>query len=1161
MINYTLKNIRAWIQNSDYLRGRNYYNRGLVKSVTWVDKKLLGIVNGSRQYKQVIEFFDGKIDARCSCPVAYDCKHVAAVLLKGLESVELSAQPIQNIFINSAGQVTVGNPLFGQSKFLPPLKIVNQASGHNQASSKEISLSYKAQEWLNNLQKHLQQKKAKEQNPKIDKEILYLFSIDKDEKALMVDSVTVTLKKNGSRSDNYKQYSPRNVVVTSTPAKFLKDEDVIILRDIAYNATLPYSSESKKLEGDRGKKILQQILETKRCYWQKPLGEPIKFAKSRRGKISWDIDVNGDQKIIINCKDKIDNFFVLDCLYYTDLTNNCFGLLEVNLENNIAKLIAKCPPIKENEAFKIRSYIEENFNQKLGTKIALPALIEDVEAKKITPIICLKLYNLTIKEQYYYNQTDGITIPVADLYFKYHQTEISAQDYSPTIIYQENDKIIKIARDFNCEKNTKNILIKNNFRTIKDLPHKYYFYKDPKSKGSSMPYIFLDNCDTQSVLNSSITYEWVRFLTKTIPDLKKQGWQIDQDDDFLIDVISADEDWYSDINQSGNIDWFNIDIGIYINNQKISLIPILINLLKTRQNIFAEIKEMDDSKDLYVKIESGKILQLPIGRIRDIILFLYNFLDAEYNNEGIKISRFSASFIADLAASELATRLRFFGGEKMIEMGKKLKDFKNIKEINPPQNFAAKLRNYQQEGLNWLQFLKEYNLAGVLADDMGLGKTIQALAYIAYEKENNQLNQPILIIAPTSVVFNWKAEINKIVPHLKTLTLHGINRKNQFSDLAEFDIILTSYPLLRIDQELLLSIAYHTVILDEAQYIKNSKAKVTLIANQIKAQNRLCLTGTPMENHLGELWSIFNFLMPGYLGQEKMFNNIFRTPIEKYGNQEQKNILAKRVKPFLLRRTKEKILPELPLKTEIIHHIELSSAQRDIYETIRALTFKEVQAEIEKKGFNRSQIKILEALLRLRQICCDPRISNLKNVKTVNSSAKLKHLIELLPNLVEQGRAILLFSQFVSMLNLIEEECQKLGIKYVKLTGDTKDREMPIKQFQSGEVPLFLISLKAGGVGLNLTKADTVIHYDPWWNPAVENQATDRAYRIGQQKPVFVYKLITTNTVEEKILTMQIKKKDLADKLFDPENKGNSKITIEDLQDIFTPIEIKKGEA
>lgn len=1114
-INYTIKDIKDLVGSSYYVRGVEYFGRGYVKSVEFDENKILGSVIGSRQYKQIITVSDNIIEGKCSCPVGYNCKHVVAVLLEALK---------------------MNNPNFMQrtsKPISPKLKVVEPQK------KLDIKLSYQTKEWLDKFLLLEKKEIAK-------KKLLYLLDFNQEENSLKVSSVAMNLTKDGNWSGDYQYYNPSNTTRTS-PAKFLTDEDVIILRDIANNIYHFSLDEYRKLEGKRGFDILEKIVKSKKCFFKKPSEKPVEFGEKRYCEIAWNLNEKGEQHSFLKTVEKIDGFFVLDNIYYVDFNNNQIGLIETDLDENIAIFMLSCPKIKEDEAGLVKDFIEENINKKFQKKLSLPTVFKEVIAKKIKPKVVLKLHNLNITERY----NENVIIPVLNLYFEYDQISIIHDDTTPIITLQQNEKIVKIKRDFQYEREVKNILENFNFKTTRDLRYPYSFYKHIKEEGSIAPYIFLDEKEIQNLLSQTITDKWVSFLTKSILDLKEKGWKIEIADDFLIDIILPDEDWYSDIVKSEANDWFNIDIGIHIAGEKTSLIPILVNLLRRKKDVFHEIQQLKDDENLAVKIEAGKVLLLPVSRIRDIILFLQNLLDADYDDNGIKVSRFSANIIAELAASEAATKLRFFGDKKLIEIGQKLKDFHSIENVEQPKNFTVQLRNYQHEGLNWLQFLKKYNFAGILADDMGLGKTIQTLAHIQYEKENNNLDKPFLIIAPTSVVNNWQQEIKKITPNLNLLVLQGSKRKEELPNFAKQDIILTSYPLLRIDQELLLSVDYHSVILDEAQYIKNSKAKVTLIANQIRAENRLCLTGTPIENHLGELWSIFNFLMPGYLGSEKAFNNIFRNPIEKQNNQEQKAILAKRVKPFLLRRTKEKILHELPQKTEITRYIELTAKQKDLYETIRALTFEEVKNEIEKKGFARSQIKILEALLRLRQICCDPRISNLKNAKKIHDSAKMDYLMEMLTDLIEQKRSILLFSQFVSMLSLIEEECKKRNIKYVKLTGSTKDRQTPIKEFQEGKVQLFLISLKAGGVGLNLTKADTVIHYDPWWNPAVENQATDRAHRIGQQNPVFVYKLITTNTVEEKILNMQSKKKDLADKLFDEKNSNDSKITLADLQDIF----------
>jgi SNF2 family DNA or RNA helicase len=414
------------------------------------------------------------------------------------------------------------------------------------------------------------------------------------------------------------------------------------------------------------------------------------------------------------------------------------------------------------------------------------------------------------------------------------------------------------------------------------------------------------------------------------------------------------------------------------------------------------------------------------------------------------------------------------------------------------------------------------------------------------------MDRPALVVAPTSVLINWRREAERFVPDLKVLTLHGLDRKSRFGEIAGHDLVLTTYPLLARDHAILQAQHWHVVVLDEAQVIKNPDAATTQLVFELEARHRLCLTGTPLENHLGEVWSLFAFLSPGFLGDRQSFKRQWRTPIEKRGDADRRRLLARRVRPFLLRRTKTEVATELPPKTEIVEQIEMEAAQRDFYESIRLSMHAKVQAAIAAKGLARSRIVVLDALLKLRQACCDPRLLKLQGAAAGRArSAKLDRLMEMLPELIDEGRHVLLFSQFTSMLALIEEALRAAAIRYVLLTGDTRDRETPIRRFQGGEVPLFLISLKAGGLGLNLTAADTVIHYDPWWNPAVEDQATDRAHRLGQDKPVFVHKLVMLASIEEKIEALKTHKRNLSAGLFNPDAGSTLDMTEADIDNLF----------
>ncbi len=402
---------------------------------------------------------------------------------------------------------------------------------------------------------------------------------------------------------------------------------------------------------------------------------------------------------------------------------------------------------------------------------------------------------------------------------------------------------------------------------------------------------------------------------------------------------------------------------------------------------------------------------------------------------------------------------------------------------------------------------------------------------------------------------NWRREAERFCPQLRALVLHGKDRHAVAPSMAEYDVVIAPYSLLQRDRARWLEARWHLVVLDEAQNIKNASTHAAQVAGQLQASHRLCLSGTPMENHLGEIWSLFHFLMPGFLGSQARFQALFRTPIEKQGDPERLAQLRARITPFMLRRTKALVASELPPKVETITRVELRGKQADLYETIRLGMEKTVREALNNKGLAKSQITILDALLKLRQVCCDPHLVKLPAAQKVKTSAKLEQLMALLPEMVAEGRRILLFSQFTSMLTLIEAELKQHGLAWTKLTGQSQHREAAIERFTSGAVPIFLISLKAGGVGLNLPQADTVIHYDPWWNPAVEAQATDRAHRIGQTQTVFVYKLVAQGTIEERILALQERKAALSESMYSGASaRKQALFTEDDLAELLKPL-------
>ena len=659
---------------------------------------------------------------------------------------------------------------------------------------------------------------------------------------------------------------------------------------------------------------------------------------------------------------------------------------------------------------------------------------------------------------------------------------------------------------------------------------------------------------------------WLRFCAAGISALRVDGWIVDLSKKYRYGVTPVD-DWYADVSlppptsNSGG-DWFDLELGIVVEGARVPLLPVLVQLIRNGPDDFvsAALALHADGDQMLAALPGGLRVALPWARVKPILgtlgeLYFNHAVDksASHSQPALRLSTLDAARLDELARS---VDLRWSGGEALRNMGRQLSAAAQPgfqRSAVAPAGLQATLRDYQLDGVAWMQFLRSAGLAGILADDMGLGKTVQTLAHILLEKEAGRLTAPALVIAPTSLMGNWQDEAARFAPGLRVLLLQGKDR--QFDLIGDCDLILTTYALLPRDQEKLREHAFHLLILDESHYIKNTRSKAAQSAGLLRARHRLCLSGTPLENHLGELWSQFHFLLPGLLGDEKSFNAQFRYPIERAADPQRRALLSRRIQPFLLRRTKDNVAKELPPKTEMVRKVELTGAQRDLYETVRLAMDQKVRDEIGKKGVARSQIVILEALLKLRQVCCDPRlVKSLLPKKHGAGSAKLIDLMQMLDDLLDEGRKILIFSQFTSMLKLIEEELALRGIAYALLTGETRDRAAQVAAFQQGAVPLFLISLKAGGVGLNLTAADTVIHYDPWWNPAAESQATDRAWRIGQHKPVFVYKLIAKGTLEEKIQLLQQKKSDLAHSILAEGETHNMAFTQEDLQQIFAPL-------
>ena len=636
-----------------------------------------------------------------------------------------------------------------------------------------------------------------------------------------------------------------------------------------------------------------------------------------------------------------------------------------------------------------------------------------------------------------------------------------------------------------------------------------------------------------------------RFARHEAETLREDGWEIDYEDRSAPAILDYDAPVDAQLDEADDR-WFDLDLGVVVEGTRVSLLPAVLDaLVRLRRG-----QSLND-EPYYVRIDDGRFVAVPALRVGAVVTTLVDLFGEL--PEGRK-PRLRLDLSQSLALARLSGVVRVSGVNELRAFADAIGRDLSEDELRVPEGLQASLRPYQQRGLGWLQRLARHGFGGILADDMGLGKTLQAIAHIARERERTRVRYASLIVAPTSVLPNWQAECARFVPGMRVVVWHGGRRATLKRELAGADIVVTSYALLLRDQEFFTSRRWHIAVLDEAQAIKNTRAKVTHAAYALRAEQRIALTGTPMENHLDELASIIMFIEPGLLGTPAQFMRHFRTPIEKHGNASRRALLAERIAPFLLRRTKAAVERELPPKTQTIVRIELRGGQRDLYESVRLAMHDRVRQEIAARGLMRSRIVVLDALLKLRQVCCDPALVKLPRAKDVHESAKREALLEMLPEFIEDGRRILIFSQFTSMLDILANDLRVREIPFVELRGSTRDRQAPVARFQAGEVPVFLISLRAGGVGLNLTAADTVIHYDPWWNPAVERQATDRAHRIGQHRSVFVYKFIAVGTVEERIVEMQERKDAIALALFDETPDATLALSAEGIETLFAPL-------
>ena len=577
-----------------------------------------------------------------------------------------------------------------------------------------------------------------------------------------------------------------------------------------------------------------------------------------------------------------------------------------------------------------------------------------------------------------------------------------------------------------------------------------------------------------------------------------------------------------DLEVKENIDWFDIHARIRFGEFEIS---------------FKELRKLILKKKVEFKLPNGEIAIIPeawLVKYGD----LFALSQSEQDTEKPVLRKHHFSLLRDLQENNLAK-------VQMSDKIRSIDNFTGIKNYELPPGFLGELRPYQKVGYNWLRFLNEFALGGCLADDMGLGKTVQTLALLMWESQKEDPGTS-LIVMPTSLIYNWEMEAAKFAPSLKILNYTGSGRKKDTVGFGRYDVVITSYGITRLDVELLSRFRFNYIILDESQVIKNPTSNIAKAVMQLQSRYKLTLTGTPLENTTMDLWSQMNFINPGLVGGQTFFRNEFLTPIEKRGDEHKAAKLHAIIKPFILRRLKSQVATDLPEKTENIHYTDMTPEQEKKYEEIKSMYRERILSEIEKQGVANTKMTLLEGLTRLRQISNHPRMVD---ISYTGDSGKMEDLSHMLENAILEGHKLLVFSQFVKHLDLVKDRLRSMKIPYCYLDGSSMDRKEQVERFTKDEsVRVFLISIKAGGLGLNLTQADYVFILDPWWNPAVEQQAIDRAYRIGQKKKVFTYRFITRNTVEEKILQLQKRKQKLSDTLITTEENIIKSLTKEDIE-------------
>jgi len=1123
--------------------------------VIGVERRANGVVvglvrgNSSAPYTQHIRLSwanDGSVRGifgTCSCPMGQNCKHVAAALFA------LGAR--------GGGGGATELPAGAGDTRLPRLRrgLVTDAP-RAPALSRELS------DWLARLRAADTPAGDDEEDaypPGVKDRLLYVLDVSPGV-GLTVTPMRATLLKAGGFGKTVRRYDYSGLGWREL-AKFVRPADQRILHRLKLlgldpDRHAPRTTAASALPGEVIE-LLGQIARTGRGRFRDAHASPLVEAAPRLGRLEWWSEEDGRQ--FLAATDGAGGALAVlptEPVAYVDPASGEMGPLELDAPPRLAMALLTAPEIPPEAA----AAVAEAIRGLKSARLPRPRAIEAETRRGVTPVPVLQLLAIPAQKRYGRWSAAGppFSLPVLRLAFTYDGRRVDAFPYVDPQ-FRTGDKVVTIVRDRAAEQRAHRRLVEAGAVRLDELGELAL----ERKHAQPFDHGFAAENDWREA-HYEVASTALAFMAEELPRLRDLGWQVEIEASWPYRLHEGPVAIRAGV-EAGEGGWFSVGLTLEAGGQQLDLAPVILSIIRVlpvaADGTLAEgfdLEEFLEELVLYQRLNDGA--HVPI-EAATLIPLVQAFLNAQGLLDGFHPAE--AARVAELAEALDGCGVPFEGGKALLALGERLRALAEAPLATPPAALRAELRPYQQTGYGWLKAVAATGFGGVLADDMGLGKTVQALALLVDRHVAAGCVRPSLLIAPTSLVGTWRREAERFAPALRVLVLHGPDRHGKFEEIATSHLVVTTYALLHRDHQRLFAQPWELVILDEAQAVKNPASSSAKHIRKVEAQTRLALTGTPVENNLLDLWTLFDWLIPGLLGNRKAFNSRFRTAIEKHGDAGAQALLNARIRPFVLRRTKGEVATELPAKTEITEVVSLGAAQRGLYESIRLAMDARVREAIARRGLAASRITVLDALLKLRQVCCDPALlpkdktqgKSQGQAKAVTESAKRERLMEMLEALLAEGRRVLVFSQFVAMLRLIETDIKARGWGYAWLTGETRDRETVVADFQAGGAPIFLISLKAGGVGLTLTAAETVILYDPWWNPAVERQAMDRAHRIGQDRAVFVYRLVAEGSVEEAIVTLQAKKQAMADALFEGEARGPLGLDEDDLAALFRPIE------